>query len=381
MGKIILKNFTILYVEDEVETQEFISDILKKYFKEVYVGDNGKEGLELFKQKNPDIVLSDIVMPVMNGIDMCKQIKQIDPHQSIAIFTAFDEHDYLTQAINMGLDKYISKPFDAQHFFKALLSIAKVLKSDIDKAHIEHLLEVQSKVTSMGEMLNNIAHQWRQPLSVISTSASGIKCQKEFGHISDVQENEMLDKIIEQTEFLSQAIDDFGDFFKDTKYEQKDVDIKNVIEQVINLTTNTYKSNFIEVVSTVQNQIIDKNQNQLIQAFLNIFHNTKDAFILNNINSNRYFFIDTKIKDDNLIITFKDNAGGIKEDIINRVFEPFFTTKHQYYGTGVGLYMTHKIINKHLNGTIEIVNEQFEYNDMIFMGACIRIILPLRINT
>ena len=378
MGKIILKKFTILYVEDELETQEFISDILKKYFKEVYIGSNGKEGLELFKQKNPNIVLSDIMMPVCNGIEMCKQIKKLNPHQSIAIFTAFDEHDYLTQAVNMGLDKYISKPFDAQHFFRALINIAKVLQSDIDKANANQLLEVQSKVASMSEMLGNISHQWRQPLSIISTSASGIIVSKEFNYISETTEKEMLKKIVQQADMLSKMIEDIGDFFKETSHKSDELDIKSIINKVIDLTDDIYKQNHIQIVSNIQSCIISQNQNHIVQAFLNIFHNTKDAFILNAIDSKRYFFIDVKIKNNNLIITFKDNAGGIPEDIIDKVFEPFFTTKHQYYGTGVGLYMTHKIINKHLNGIINVKNAQYKYDEQSYLGASFCVELQIK---
>lgn len=377
MSKKILKNFTILYVEDEIETQNFIFDILKKYFQSVYIASNGQEGLDVYKEKNPDIVLCDIVMPVMNGIEMCKHIKTINPHQSIAIFTAFDEHNYLKTAINMGLDKFVSKPFDAHNFFRALISIAKVLQLDIEAKQKEQEAQIQSKIKSMGEMLGNIGHQWRQPLSIISTSASGIMMSKELDFLTLEEENNMLNQIVNQTNLLSQIIDDFRNIFQDPHYKPQEINIKNVLEEAIVQMTDISKQYYINLVPNLIDCSIEQNKNQLIQVFLNIFHNTKDAFLFNDSLEERYFFIDTKIKKNSLVITFKDNAGGIKEDVIDKVFEPFFTTKHQYYGTGMGLYITHEIVNKHLNGTIDISNKEFQYNGSNYFGACIKIVLPL----
>ncbi len=379
MKKQILSNFTILYVEDDLNTQEFIGLILKKYFKNTYIASNGQEGLELFNKNNPDIVLSDIVMPIMNGLTMCKQIKEIKPHQPIAIFTAFEEHDYLMEAINMGLDKYIAKPFNTQLFFKALLSIAKVLQADINKEHFEHLVEVQSKVNAMGEMLNNISHQWKQPLSAITTAASAILISKEFKLCNDINENDMLTTIVEQSQALGHTIDNFRDFTKGNYNINKNgIDIKELFVKINNIIGKSYQNHSITIVPNIQSCIIYQDQNQLIQIFLNILNNTKDAFVLNDISKSRLLFIDIKIDNDNLYITFQDNAGGIDQKIIDKVFEPFFTTKHQYYGTGVGLYITHKIVTKYLKGEVTIYNKQFNYKDNNYYGATLEIRFPIK---
>jgi len=380
MSKKILKNFTILYVEDEIETQNFISKILKKYFKSVYIASNGKDGLEICKQKNPDIVLSDIFMPVMNGIKMCEQIKILNPHQNIAIFTVFDEHDYLKQAVNIGVDKFIAKPFDANNFFKALIDIAKVLQLDIEIEKQEHEVQFKQKLKSMNEMLQNIAHQWRQPLNVISTSASGIIISKELNTLTLDEETDMLNKIINQTELLSQTIDDFRDIFHDSHSEFAKQNIKNILEEAIVQVAEISKQYNIDIVPNLIDYSINENKNQIIQLFLNIFHNAKDAFLYKDTQTKRYFFIDLSVQEDSLIITFKDNAGGINEDIIDKVIEPFFTTKHQYYGTGMGLYIVHEIVNKHLNGTIDISNDKFQYNETCHFGTCVTIVLPLKNN-
>jgi len=115
-----LKNFTILYVEDEETTQELISEILKTSCKEVFIANDGEKGLELYKEKSPDIVLSDIAMPNMDGLTMSEAIKEIDPNQPIALFTAFSPSAYLKRAAEIGIATYILKPLNEEQFFNSL---------------------------------------------------------------------------------------------------------------------------------------------------------------------------------------------------------------------------------------------------------------------
>ena len=115
-----LKNYSILYVEDEKITQELITDILQSTCKEVFVASDGVEGLALYKEKKPDIVLSDIAMPNMDGLTMSEAIKMINPEQPIALFTAFSQSSYLKKAAEIGIATYILKPLDEEQFFNSL---------------------------------------------------------------------------------------------------------------------------------------------------------------------------------------------------------------------------------------------------------------------
>jgi len=115
-----LNNFSILYVEDEETTQELIADILASSCKEVFVASDGVEGLRLYKEKKPDIVLSDIAMPNMDGLEMSEAIKQINPEQPIALFTAFSQSSYLKKAAEIGVATYILKPLEEEQFFNSL---------------------------------------------------------------------------------------------------------------------------------------------------------------------------------------------------------------------------------------------------------------------
>jgi len=126
----LLQDLTILYVEDDIDTQKLIKRILDSSAKEVYVASDGVEGLEMYKEKQPDIVLTDICMPHMNGLDMSKEIKEINPKQPIAIFTAFDNPEYLKQASELEIGTYILKPFDSEQFFNSLNYLAMVATNE-----------------------------------------------------------------------------------------------------------------------------------------------------------------------------------------------------------------------------------------------------------
>ena len=132
----------------------------------------------------------------------------------------------------------------------------------------------------------------------------------------------------------------------------------------------------IEFINEIENINILNDNNALIQVFINLFNNSKDAFIEKNL-SNRLIFIKTNMQKDKIIIEIKDNAGGISENIINKVFEPYFTTKSKSLGTGIGLYMSEEIIVKHMDGTIEVENVEFDYNKEKQKGTKFTITLPL----
>ena len=229
----------------------------------------------------------------------------------------------------------------------------------------ESILINQSKLASMGEMIGNIAHQWRQPLSVISTSASGLKLQKEFGELDDVTLVNSLDNINETTQFLSQTIDDFQDFLKKDKSKNKFVVYSN-IEKVLNILDNNFKMHEIILIENVdRNNTIKTYENELKQVILNILNNSKDA-LKNITNSKRYIQINTLNSDNITYLEFIDNGGGIPKDILNRVFEPYFTTKHKTQGTGLGLYMTHKIVTQSIGGEIDIENCEYTFENIKF---------------
>ena len=233
----------------------------------------------------------------------------------------------------------------------------------------------QSRMASMGEMLENIAHQWRQPLSIINVCASGMEVKKDYDILSDEDFRTGIKQIKDTTQYLSNTIEDFRSFFIKDKISAY-LDIRNTLTKVFDLVNATFAKNSITVVRDIKTITFNSFENELIQVLMNILINAKDA--LQNKNSERLVIIKVKKLHERIIITIRDNAGGIDESIIDKIFEPYFTTKHQYEGTGIGLYMSKLIIEKHLNGEITAKNITYKYNNREYKGALFQIILPIK---
>ena len=231
----------------------------------------------------------------------------------------------------------------------------------------ENILNQQSKMAAMGEMIENIAHQWRQPLSLISTAATGAKLRKDFESLSDADFYEAMDIINNSAQHLSNTIDDFRNFFSNEK-EASFFDINIPIEKVLYLVSSKLKNRNIEIVKNTQEIIIVGLVNEFIQVLLNIINNAVDALEESN-SKKKFIFIDTYKEENNLILKIKDNAGGIPQNIITKIYDPYFTTKHKSQGTGLGLHMTYKLIDEGMHGKIEAQNVEFEYENKIYKGA------------
>jgi PAS domain S-box-containing protein len=249
------------------------------------------------------------------------------------------------------------------------ISITQELKSK------DQLILQQSKMAAMGEMLETIAHQWRQPLSVISTAASGMKMKKEFEILKDEEFNESCDHIIEIVNHLSGTIDDFRNFFKPHK-DKELFNLKDTIEKTFSLIGSKFVSSDIEVVYNLEDVQIHGFENELIQAFMVILNNAKDAFDFQGVKGKKFIFIDLYENEYNAVLKIKDSAGGIPEDIIHKIFNPYFTTKQETNGTGIGLYMTDEIISKHMKGHLTANNSEYVYEDEDYKGAEFIIELP-----
>ena len=236
----------------------------------------------------------------------------------------------------------------------------------------EKILYQQSKMAAMGEMIGNIAHQWRQPLSVISVSASGIKLYQEEGLYSKEDSKDFIEAILNSTKYLSDTIDDFRNFYKED-LEKINFEVKKSIDKTINLLKTEFIKEDISVIYLGEpNIFIHGIENQFLQVTMNILNNAKDALIEKEI-KNRHIFIDVYEENAKTYIEIQDNAGGVNEDIIEHVFEPYFTTKHKSLGTGIGLYMSEEIVTKQLNGKLSVYNKSINYKNVNYFGACFRI--------
>lgn len=250
---------------------------------------------------------------------------------------------------------------------KAINHMRQNLLNEItDSRKKDTILAHQSKLAAMGEMLGNIAHQWRQPLSVISSSSSSVKLNQELNQLDEKDIVKSMDNILKATKYLSSTIDDFRDYFRPNKTKEH-FELSKCLDKVYVIVDQHYKTLNIKLVKPKLNCDLYGYQNELIQVLLNLLNNAKDELVKKD--TDRLIIIDVTCQKEHTKLTIQDNAGGIPEDIISRIFEPYFTTKDQKQGTGIGLYIAQEIISKHMNGKLEVQNETFTYEELTGKGA------------
>jgi PAS domain S-box-containing protein len=231
----------------------------------------------------------------------------------------------------------------------------KVKKSVVEIREKEQLLLAQSRRAAMGEMIGNIAHQWRQPLSAVAAIVQDLEDAYDYNELDKEYLENSIEKSMEQLEYMSRTIDDFRNFFKPNNCK-KEFSIKESMEKGVGFLEKSFFNNGIKLELNIDDDCIFSGfPNQFSQVILNILNNAKDA-LLENLKTDRNLSIDCYKKNDKIHIEISDNAGGINPEYINKIFDPYFSTKEQGKGTGVGLYMAKVIIEKHMNGSISATN-------------------------
>ncbi len=280
---------------------------------------------------------------------------------------------YLLNQANRNLKKVVEEKT------KELKDLNKSLERKIKEAVEENsekdrILFSQSKMASMGEMIGNIAHQWRQPLSIISTAASGIQLKIELNMFNKKETLKALESLITASQYLSHTIDDFQNYLKPVSKKEK-FNLKDTINKVLEMFGNSFTNNDIEFNIDMEESILTGNENELLQVIINILNNSKDA-LKETKGQRRLIFIELKNTNNHILLSVKDNAGGIKENVLPKVFDAYFTTKHQSQGTGIGLYMSFQIINNSFNGVIKVQNKSYTYENELYKGAEFIITIP-----
>ncbi len=218
------------------------------------------------------------------------------------------------------------------------------------------ILIQQSRLASMGEMIGNIAHQWRQPLNALGLLLQKIELFSKRGKLTEELLEENVQKASSLIENMSTTIDDFRDFFKPNK-EMELFDLKTVVHDVMKIQEAGLKEADIIVNINIDQPVCEIYgfKNEFAQVIINLINNAKDALIEMQV-QNKEISISGKNKKDHVVIKVSDNAGGIPEDIIEHIFEPYYTTKEEGKGTGIGLYMSKMIVEENMNGILQVRN-------------------------
>lgn len=219
------------------------------------------------------------------------------------------------------------------------------------------MLAQQNKQVIMGEMISNIAHQWRQPLNTLGIIIQNIEEAYNFGEINEKYLKEKVIKSMALIEYMAQTIDDFRYFFKPEKTKEL-FEIKTAVKRTLTFTEDTLKKQGIEVITKVDEDIFANGySNEYSQVVMNILNNCKDVLVERQI-PKPVITINLTRKNKKSLLTIEDNAGGIEGEDINKIFEPYYTTKETTGGTGLGLYMSKIIIEKNMEGKLTVSNTE-----------------------
>jgi PAS domain S-box-containing protein len=219
----------------------------------------------------------------------------------------------------------------------------------------DQLLIQQSKMAAMGDMMGNIAHQWRQPLNTLAIAIQDVEEAFIFDEINEDYIKDFIATSMENINFMSKTIDDFRNFFKPSKTREK-FKLRDAIEDILQIVTAQLKNNNIEISLTGENYEVIGYPNEFKQVILNLTNNAKDAIIDNNIENGKIEITTSTYSTEFKEVQIIDNGGGIPQHIIEKIFEPYFTTKEGNKGTGIGLYMSKTIIEENMKGKLTVEN-------------------------
>ncbi len=369
--KELVKELQVLYVEDDVKLHNEVKTFLKKIFNHLDCAMDGEEGLCFYKKNSYDIVITDIQMPKLNGIELVKIIKSINKNQVIIITSAHNESYYLLELINLGVSRFLLKPLRFMDIIEMVSIIAKNLN---DKKELERLQFKEIREGAMKDILNNIAHHWRQPLNAISLLAQNLELEYLEDEVDKEYVQEVTKKIVSQTQFLSKTINTFSKIFRESK-EKKDFNLIEASKEALVILLDILSEQNINLKFTIvedskkinlnlneeytnEKYNVHSYYNEFIQILINIIDNAKDAILKSKNNKNFGAKIELLIEkiDNKFSIKIRDNGGGIPQDVKDKIFEPYFTTKEVGEGDGLNLYMSKDLIQKNLNGKIEVKN-------------------------
>jgi C4-dicarboxylate-specific signal transduction histidine kinase len=408
---------TILLVDDEeIILMTLTRDLMKEGY-EVTAVQSGHGAIAKLDQNHYDLVLTDLVMEVMDGIQVLEKVKKIDSDTPVIILTAYGNIKSAIDALRLGADDYLLKPCDNKDL---LFRISRCLKvgelkkenkqqtEEIEKTNKRLLSEIgghkqtmkelrarqqeieelnanlenrvqeeleksrqkdyimiqQSRLAAMGEMMRYIIHQWGQPIWALQLLFHNLEDSIESSGTNQENTDDLIANGFALVKKMSTTMDDFKTFFQTNK-EKVNFSINKNIKDILSLIGASFKYSNIPITLNEKEELMVWGfPNEYSQVILNILKNAKDAIIEKRINGEVQ--INILCESDSAIVRIKNNGGGIPEDILDKIFDSYFSTKTEEKGSGIGLYMSKVIIEDHMNGRINVKNTEegveFEIN-------------------
>jgi C4-dicarboxylate-specific signal transduction histidine kinase len=383
----------VLIVDDRPENLTSLEALLGDMELDLVKAQSGNEALRHILYNDFALVLLDVQMPEMDGFETATLMRENPKtrHLPIIFVTAGMKEEYHQfRGYEAGAVDYLMKPIEPdilkskvrvfcdlygqrqelkrmkeeleqqndklrQTYEQLQQETAERLRAVDELRQKDQIMIQQSRIAAMGEMLNNIAHQWRQPLNVLGLKIQEIGFFYDYGELSKEFLDTSIGKAMEVLRHLSQTIDDFRDFSSPDK-ERTVFDIEQVVGKTLSLVAESFAQRGIAIdVSISDSPRVNGYPNEYRQVLLNILMNSKDAFAEQAQQEPRVT-IRSWSEHGKTVVTITDNAGGIPDEHLDKIFDAYYTTKDLGKGTGIGLFMAKNIIEKNMGGSLTARN-------------------------
>ena len=310
------------------------------------------EAYDILNHNSIDMILLDVMMPQIDGLEACKTIRKIPNYSHIPIImvTADITDETLKKSFEAGANDYLNKPIN-------ITNLKVRIESQFMNAHKDALILNQNRLLAVNETVQMLAHQWRQPLSIISTITMDIAVAYEFDELTSEHLNKSLDNINSAVQELSKTLDEFRQI---SNIEESATlnNINDTVNKSILLIQDRFESNHINLDTDLQHQEdILYFPNELIKILISIYTNSIEAFKNIPHETKKFIKIYTKQDKSFTYIQVVDNAGGIEESLLNRIFDPYVSSKEEKNAVGLGLYNAFNILKESMHATIKVTSK------------------------
>lgn len=348
--KIDLTNKNILIVDDSKTIIMLLESLLMdEGYTSIFKAISAQEAYDILEKQSIDIILLDVMMPEINGLEACEYIKNhpLYSHIPIIMVTGDDSNETLKKSFAAGASEYLTKPINT-------INMKVRVKNVLMSAHKDTLLLNQNRLLAVNETVHMLAHQWRQPLSTISSSLIDISISEQLGNLTPKKLEESLNAINLSAQYLSTTLDEFSDISQ-IESMPKTHNLNDTVNKSIEMIKDKFKARNIFIKTNLPEQKdILYFPKEIKKILINIFINSFEAFEKNNIKVQKIIKVSTEQTDKTTSIVITDNAGGVQKSMINKVFEPYTSTKSEKNAVGLGLYNAFSILKEFMNAEISL---------------------------
>ena len=355
----------ILVIDDEIGPRESLRMLLKPDYK-VHTADNVEAGLKLLKEKQPDTIVMDIRMPGMTGIEGLRKIREIDPHLSVIMLTGFGALDTAKEALRLGANDYISKPFDAGEMRQVIgrnVERTRVQRaSDIAAAEIKELnnrllkeLAQKERLASLGQASAEFVHDLGNPLTIVwgyvQLLAKKLERSENGGAIENAASIKELSIIEQNVRVCRELLTMWQSYGSVEASPRVPISVSAIVHEVIKGVSAMAAQNGVQLNAIICEEpcTLLGNAVQINRAIQNVIINAVQA----SVDKKGTVSVDCTMRDFYVDIRVEDTGSGINPEQLSKIFDPYFTTKQSKSGTGLGLYITKKVVEDH-NGSIKV---------------------------